>query len=329
MDCPEPQDDEDAFDRFLVDLYRAGRELDADAFQDFALDRLNGLIPFGGAVWSRAAEEEDGNVLLHSIHAFRLAPEVLTTYQIYQDRDVLGRMAFAAFGRTVNASNARALVDDPEIRANFIDALGLEHAMSTCLVDAMTSLISSITILRGPGQPAFTERERRLKERVMPHMVEAFGISRLVRLMALQSRDLPFAYAAAIVDRTGLLQVAPHAFVELLRREWPQWRGPRLPVPACAGLDAPGRAVFREIVIRTDPSDQYAWVRIRLAEPIDRLSEREAEVARLSAAGRSNKEIGVALGLSPFTVRNHLNNIYVKLGLSKRTELSAMAAEIG
>jgi len=238
-------------------------------------------------------------------------------------------MAFAAFGRTVNASNARDLVDDPDIRANFLEALGLEHAMSTCLVDAMTSLISSVTILRGPGQPAFTERDRRLKERVTPHMVEAFGISRLVRLMALQSRDLPFTYAVAIVDRAGLLQVAPRGFVELLRREWPNWRGPRLPRPLTLDLAGPGRAVFREIVIRTDPSDQYAWVRVRPAEPIDRLSEREAEVARLSAAGRSNKEIGQTLGLSPFTVRNHLNNIYAKLGLSKRTELSALAAEIG
>jgi len=82
VDCPAPRDDEEKLDQFLVELYRASREMDADAFQDFALDRLNNLISFGGAVWSRAAEEEDGNVLLHSLHAFRLAPEVLTTYQI-------------------------------------------------------------------------------------------------------------------------------------------------------------------------------------------------------------------------------------------------------
>lgn len=52
------------------------------------------------------------------------------------------------------------------------------------------------------------------------------------------------------------------------------------------------------------------------------LSGREAEIARLVAARKSNKEIGAALDISPRTVSTHLSNIFVKLGVGSRGELT-------
>jgi len=52
----------------------------------------------------------------------------------------------------------------------------------------------------------------------------------------------------------------------------------------------------------------------------DALSEREREVLRLAASGRTNKQIGATLHLSDRTVQNHLANIYAKLGVASRTE---------
>ena len=52
------------------------------------------------------------------------------------------------------------------------------------------------------------------------------------------------------------------------------------------------------------------------------LSAREAEIARLVAARKSNKEIGVALDISSRTVSTHLSNIFVKLGVASRGELT-------
>lgn len=46
------------------------------------------------------------------------------------------------------------------------------------------------------------------------------------------------------------------------------------------------------------------------------LSPREREVALLVASGKGRPEIARQLNLSPFTVRNHLDSIYKKLGLS-------------
>ncbi len=51
---------------------------------------------------------------------------------------------------------------------------------------------------------------------------------------------------------------------------------------------------------------------------------RQAEVADLMAAGRSNAEIAEALNLSVFTVKNHVSNILMKLHAQSRTEATAI-----
>ncbi|MGI8936698.1 MAG: LuxR C-terminal-related transcriptional regulator [Iamia sp.] len=56
------------------------------------------------------------------------------------------------------------------------------------------------------------------------------------------------------------------------------------------------------------------------------LTDREREVALMVAAGRSNREVAGALGVSLRTVNSHLNHAYVKLGTSDRSELARLIA---
>jgi DNA-binding CsgD family transcriptional regulator len=59
------------------------------------------------------------------------------------------------------------------------------------------------------------------------------------------------------------------------------------------------------------------------------LSEREVEVLRLLAAGKTNPEIAAALSISPKTVTHHVTSILSKIGASNRTEAAAYAARTG
>jgi DNA-binding CsgD family transcriptional regulator len=59
------------------------------------------------------------------------------------------------------------------------------------------------------------------------------------------------------------------------------------------------------------------------------LSQREVEVLRLLAAGKSNPEIAVALVLSRNTVYRHVSNVFDKIGVANRVEAAAYAHRHG
>jgi two-component system, NarL family, response regulator len=59
------------------------------------------------------------------------------------------------------------------------------------------------------------------------------------------------------------------------------------------------------------------------------LTDREVDVLRLLARGRSNKAIGGELGISEGTVKFHVNNILGKLGADDRTQAVTIALQRG
>jgi len=69
----------------------------------------------------------------------------------------------------------------------------------------------------------------------------------------------------------------------------------------------------------------------RLAERMMRteLTARELEILKMLAKGPTNKQIGHALGISDYTVRNHVNSIIEKLEVSDRTEAATTAIQRG
>jgi len=68
--------------------------------------------------------------------------------------------------------------------------------------------------------------------------------------------------------------------------------------------------------------------RVRTPAP-EVLSQRELDVLRLVAAGRTNREAGAELFISEATVKTHLLNIYAKLGVSDRAAAVATAYDRG
>jgi HD-GYP domain-containing protein (c-di-GMP phosphodiesterase class II)/DNA-binding CsgD family transcriptional regulator len=97
--------------------------------------------------------------------------------------------------------------------------------------------------------------------------------------------------------------------------------------PAALELESEGRR-------RLDP-DAVACVLAaagRRARPTGRrwpaeLTDREVEVLRLIARGRSNRQVAELLVLSPKTVGRHVENLYRKLGVSSRAAAAVFAME--
>jgi DNA-binding NarL/FixJ family response regulator len=61
----------------------------------------------------------------------------------------------------------------------------------------------------------------------------------------------------------------------------------------------------------------------------DPLTDRELDTLRLVAAGYSNREIASALHLATGTVKNHVSNVLLKLGVRDRTRAVLRALDLG
>jgi DNA-binding NarL/FixJ family response regulator len=65
------------------------------------------------------------------------------------------------------------------------------------------------------------------------------------------------------------------------------------------------------------------------ADPYDALTDREKQVLKLVAEGRSNKEVAEVLGISVKTAMSHREHVMEKLGVHNRTELVRFAIRKG
>lgn len=103
-----------------------------------------------------------------------------------------------------------------------------------------------------------------------------------------------------------------------------QWTGERI----CDAVAAVGRG---ETVWAPELQDNLAheiYERHPLA-PQPRLTNREFEVLKLTAGGKSATEIGKRLHIGEATVRSHLHNLYAKLDVSDRAAAVAQAMRKG
>jgi HD-GYP domain-containing protein (c-di-GMP phosphodiesterase class II) len=86
-----------------------------------------------------------------------------------------------------------------------------------------------------------------------------------------------------------------------------------------AGLDGDAVACVLAAVGRRPAPLSARW-------PAD-MTDREVEVLRLIARGRSNREVAELLFISPKTVGRHIENLYRKIGVSSRAAAAVFAME--
>ena len=186
------------------------------------------------------------------------------------------------------------------------------------------------------------ERAQRYGERLRrdsAQMGHALGLAWATASEALVARlrdhDVPRA-AELLRSAADQLEAVPFVFdAARIRRNLAQL------LAALGDRDAATRELRRahDVFARLGAETELSGVREQLrelgarpparaiAEGAGALTGREREIAQLVAARRSNKEIGAALGISSRTVSTHLSNVFAKLGVTSRGELTDRVRE--
>ncbi len=102
--------------------------------------------------------------------------------------------------------------------------------------------------------------------------------------------------------------------------------GPALLIEAVRAASAGDALISPSVTVRL--LRQLAPLRSRAAAgPASQLSERELDIARAIAKGRTNQEIAAELFISLSTVKTHITRIQDKLGVRNRVEIAAWSWE--
>lgn len=142
--------------------------------------------------------------------------------------------------------------------------------------------------------------------------VKSLGIhTKVIALTSFTEDDKVFPAIQAGASSYLLKDVSPDDLVEAIRAVY---RGEARLHPDIA------RKLMEQVAHQAGPSREA---------PVDDLTEREREVIRLVAQGRSNSEIAQALFISDKTVKTHISNILSKLALQDRTQLAIYAIKNG
>lgn len=245
---------------------------------------------------------------------------------------------------------ARELVEtDPDRGREYLDLLasiGVEHEVLVDLRTRSGEHWGAFYLVRGPGRPDFSSEEIDFLRLVAPHLAE--GVRTGLLLGEASEPERPDAPAIVVLGA----DLTPESFTVGAR----QWLAD-LPTPEQGEMPpavlSVAQAALNQRAGRGEPasvrvlSERRGWVMrhgqtlagsgarhvavtMQPAGP-DRitpllmaaygLTEREEQVTRQVLQGASTAQIAEALCISPYTVQQHLKNIFEKTSVRSRREL--------
>ena len=321
MDATEVQS------HFLLDLYRAAHEQNADHFQDWVLARLSQDLPFDSALWASASATAAGPVG-HVAQLYRQPPQMIADYEALKHLDTINAASVQHPGKTLFVVSRDQL---PEAFHAYVGRYRLEHTLTTLNFEPQIAVYTVISLYRADRNHAFTAAQAQFKQTLFPHLIEADSQNKLAHLEGHAPLGATNPWHGAAIDAQGLLRHASAGFNGLALREWPGWRGPHLPDPLrhfLASHKTTAAMPRHTMARRAHPAPlalgPLTLVQLREQHAVDKLPDRMRQVAQLAAQGHSSKHIAARLSISPNTVRNHLVEAYLRLSVKNKAEMAGL-----
>jgi DNA-binding CsgD family transcriptional regulator len=324
---------------------RLSRAVPYEGYVAFTMDPSSGLI-------TDALVEEMGNerTTRHFLEDVLFEDDILEFNWMVRNRLPVGLLSEATGGKLEHALRYREL----------IGPAGFGYELRGAFSTGATELWGGLCLTREKGRPDFDARAVAFIRRIAPHLGAGLRAATLQQELH-DNQVSDDAAGVLVLDRWGMVVQHNAAAERRLREIGDLgvgWRegGEGLPAPIWTVLGALKRALRPETdrelnsgpylrvrgrsgrwltlqASRTEPTharSAESMVIIAPAGPKEvlrltasgyGLSPREQEVVELAVRGASTKEISRALYISEYTVKDHLKNIFGKVGVRGRRAL--------
>ena len=304
---------------FLLELYSNAYECSPNELRLRTLKALQAIVPFDFAVWGGGSAE---GRLVTDLTVLDQAAAVLEDWEAVANDDAFCDLTLQHLGKTARFD------DVPHYRNTLAynehwRQFEASHMMATIVAEGSDGYVSFVGLCAETRPSAFSDAERAFKQMLMPHLSQALRMNRELWTGRVASRG----EAVVLLDRDGWVLSSQGPYREFTREEWGS-------VPARMSeevmTDVRRQSVWQGRTIQIRPSrfeDNYLIHIIHQPQHAV-LSPREREVAKLFGAGLTSNEVARSLGTSSSTVRNQLERIYEKLGISSKSELAVLFSKI-
>ncbi len=306
--------------KFVSDLIHQTHKTKAPLFKSMIMEGLNRLIPFDMALW--ASGHIDG-LQVNNTYLYNLPGELMTSWEKIKHQDRLLQGLIRTPGKTFDVYDFYTR-QERDIQATYQQhskIFKIENAISTAIPDPDTGLLEIMSLYRSAPEAAFSSGEIQLKEFLFPLLTSSWHQNQIRHVIA-RAKNAS-GDVTAICDKRSWIRHAESDFAGLVRRQWPGWSGPVLPEEIAKWLnqDTRHRLKLSHLTCRKETLDDMILVQVRRTDALGLLTRREEEVAESFAMGLTYREIAVELGVSPNTVRRHIEAIYRKLQVASKVEL--------
>ncbi|HWE54618.1 MAG TPA: helix-turn-helix transcriptional regulator [Acidimicrobiales bacterium] len=341
----------------VLSLVRSvGEARDPDEFLAVTLKGVIGLVPCDVATVNEVNPHRDRVAYWMEPESFVVpddAPALLA--RLAGDHPVISHMAATGDGSAQRISDFWTLEQfhASRIYELLYRPMGVEHQMAVGLPIPRPAVLGLVV---NRSTPDFSERDVTVMNAVRPYLAQRWRSAqdqeRLRTMIATAGTVMAEQGTGVIVLWDPPEELTPGG-LGLLRRyfggparssplpgrvqAWVESHRSRrddlvLDQPLTAQIDG-HRAILRYVRAQAGRPDAL----VVSVEPVDTpprsiealgLTAREADVARLVLTGATNGQIAERLGVAPATVKKHLDNIYAKLGVGGRRQLTAIVLGI-
>ncbi|KKD61774.1 hypothetical protein RN22_03925 [Grimontia sp. AD028] len=318
--------------QFVALLYQASSHMQPGDFKQWTITQLRQLIHFDSAWWGRALFPELSDTPeVHGNSLFQLPEDYFEQWQKIADCDTIAESLYndatTPFMSEVQLETMSGALCDFLWQHDIHQVLSFMKVDPELLLDAKGNmgeslLVDFLSLYRNREGAAFEPQDGNCLRLVMPHIVLSLNHCLEFSVLTNQSAQANSVLEAAMFDSGFMLNTPSIGFIELLKRDYPDWDGCVLPEEIQESvLGNISSWKGRHFTLTFESIDSYWFLRAYPSSLLSELTEREAQVAELFAKGKTYMEIAQEINRAPTTVRNHLQSIYLKLGIRNKVEL--------